>query len=312
MNKNTSSSYSPVVCLLCNISTKVISDHQSGEAICTSCGSVVTNGTWEGGDEGNASQPETTYSRSRGAPSSLARHDRGLYTVISKTNKDAKGQQIETAMINRVYRWRTQDFRSQQYEYKERKMQAAFTQLEKMKDDMGLPVPVVEKSAYIYRKMLEKGLVKGKAAKGSMAAASYVACREIGIPRTLREVSEYSGIDKKELSKVYRKVVTELDLKVPQVDPSWIMAKVANKCGVSEKSKRIAMRVINKIAKEESFAGIDPVGLSGSIIYNVCKENGQNLTQYQIANATGMTVVTIRRNVSLVRNFLDQVESLKV
>ena len=38
--------------------------------------------------------------------------------------------------------------------------------------------------------------------------------------------------------------MVELDLKMPQVDLMRIIVKIANKCGISEKSKRYAMKIM--------------------------------------------------------------------
>ena len=60
----------------------------------------------------NIFDAEDRNSKSRsGSPTSLAKHDRGLSTIIGKINRDASGQQIDSAMKNRIGRWRTWDFK---------------------------------------------------------------------------------------------------------------------------------------------------------------------------------------------------------
>jgi transcription initiation factor TFIIB len=54
---------------------------------------------------------------------------------------------------------------------------------------MGLSNAVIEKTAYIYRKVQEAGLVRGRKVNTVLGASLYVACREFEIPRTLREIS---------------------------------------------------------------------------------------------------------------------------
>ena len=79
---------------------------------------------------------EDRSSKSRtGAPTSLAKHDRGLSTVIGKINRDASGQQFDTAMKNRIGRWRTWDFRTQN-NHAQRNLHNAFAQLDMMKKDI--------------------------------------------------------------------------------------------------------------------------------------------------------------------------------
>ena len=86
-------------CSICNKVNTTITDPNSGEIICSNCGMVISDKiedtihperrmhTFEDGDK-NART---------GAPSSLARHDMGLSTIIGKENKDASGQKIDTA-----------------------------------------------------------------------------------------------------------------------------------------------------------------------------------------------------------------------
>jgi transcription initiation factor TFIIB len=51
-----------------------------------------------------------------------------------------------------------------------------------LKDGLALSNAVVEKAAYIYRKIQQRGLIRGRTISGIMAAVIDAACREIGIP----------------------------------------------------------------------------------------------------------------------------------
>jgi transcription initiation factor TFIIB len=54
---------------------------------------------------------------------------------------------------------------------------------------------VIEKAAYIYRKIYERKLAKGISIKIAITASLFIACRELEIPRTLKEISEISNTD---------------------------------------------------------------------------------------------------------------------
>ena len=97
-----------------------------------------------------------------------------------------------------------------------------------------------------------------------MAASAYIACREIGIPRTLRDIASASNIKRKHLAKAYRLLLIELDLKVPLVDQMKCIAKVANIANLSEKTKRQAMSIMNEVRKDDILlsAGKNPMGLA--------------------------------------------------
>ena len=304
MSQKVINSSSLILCSLCNRDTNILTDQESGEVICTNCGSVMNDKVLETKAEWNAFDSEDRNSKSRtGAPTSLAKHDRGLSTVIGKINRDAAGQQIDIAMKNRINRWRKWDFRSQN-SHAERNLHTAFIHLDMMKSALGLPDSVIEKIAYLYRKIQERGLVRGRTIKGVVAVASYIACREMEIPRTLKEISDISNVREKAISKIYRKVMVELDLKMPQVDLMRIIVKIANKCGISEKAKRYAMKMMAEIIKKEISVGKHPMGLAGAVLYMSCKNYDEGITQGQIAEVAGVTEVTIRHNLDSIMKMI--------
>src|SRR5215475_2386697 len=72
-----------------NYNNNIITDPESGEIICSSCGLVIYNETSvfcgpESKNFGNTQHPERD--RRIGMPNSLARHDMGLSTIIGRSN----------------------------------------------------------------------------------------------------------------------------------------------------------------------------------------------------------------------------------
>ena len=124
----------------------------------------------------------------------------------------------------------------------------------------------------------------------------------MGIPRTLKEISTITDLKEREITRVYRKVIVELDLKIPQDDPIKKIIKIANKCGISEKAKRYAMKMMVEIIKKEISAGKNPMGLAGAVLYTSCKNYGEEITQREIAEAAEVTEVTIRHDLDSITN----------
>ena len=301
MNQKLINSYLSVLCPICNKHSNIITDQNSGELICTACGSVIIDNTEAARSEWTSSNIQEFDFRDRtGAPTSLAKYDRGLSTVIGKMDKDASGRQIDLAMRSRIGRWRTWDARSQTNDSSKRNLQSAFIQLYTMKDVLGLPESAIEKIAYIYRKIQERKLIKGRTIRGALAVASYIACRELGIPRTLKEIAKISNLKEKEVARIYRKVMFELDLKVPQVDTFKEIIKLGNICGISEKAKRRAIKLMMTVMKTEISAGKNPMGLAGAVLYLSCKEYDEEITQSKIAEVAGVTEVTLRHDLDII------------
>ena len=90
------------------------------------------------------------------------RSDMGLSTIIGRTNKDAKGSKINSSMLSAIERLRTSDLEPKSTTSTDKNLTQAFAQLYTLKDKLGLPSAVIEKTAYIYRKAQENRLVLGR------------------------------------------------------------------------------------------------------------------------------------------------------
>jgi len=285
---------------------KIITDSESGEIICVKCGRVISDKLQEIGPEWRTFSTDETEAMTRtGIPQSLARHDMGLSTIIGRTDRDASGNKLDAAMRTRMNRLATWDMRSQLHTPKDRGLRQAFFQLDVLKDKLGLSDSIVEKTAYIYRKAQSRKLTRGRTVSGVLAAAVYIACREMGAHRTLDDIAIACNVKRKELSKDFRVLHTRLDLKIPQQDPMKCIAKVASKAKLSEKTKRHAAQIMNKVTREEISAGKDPMGLAASVLYLSSIENGETITQSNIAEAAGVTEVTVRNRAKELRNKLE-------
>jgi len=173
-------------------------------------------------------------------------------------------------------------------------MRHAFSELGKMKDKLALSDAVIEKTAYIYRKALDKKLVRGRSITALIAASLYAACRDTETPRTLNDITAAINIKRKELALSYRLLVKELDLKMPVVDSIQCIARIASKAGLSEKTKRYAVKILKKAKQNEMSAGKDPMGMAASALYISTLRMGMNCSQRIISQAAGVTEVTVR------------------
>ena len=305
-NHATTAISSPLVkCSGCS-NEKIITDSESGEIICVECGLVISDKLQEIGPEWRTFSTDETEAMTRtGIPQSLARHDMGLSTIIGRTDRDASGNKLDAAMRTRMNRLATWDMRSQLHTPKDRSLRQAFFQLDVLKDKLGLSDSIVEKTAYIYRKAQSRKLTRGRTVSGVLAAAVYIACREMGAHRTLDDIATACNVKRKELSKDFRVLHTRLDLKIPQQDPMKCIVKVASKAKLSEKTRRQAAQIMSNVTRDEISAGKDPMGLAASVLYLSSIKNGETITQSNIAEAAGVTEVTVRTRAKELRNKLE-------
>jgi transcription initiation factor TFIIB len=180
-------------------------------------------------------------------------------------------------------------------------LRQALTELNRLKDKLAISANVLEKAAYLYRKALEKKLVRGRSISAMIAASLYAACRDTETPRTLNDVADAANVKRKDISRCYRLLHKELELKMPVVDSIQLIARISSKLAITEKTKRYAVKVLQEVQKRKESSGKDPMGLAASALYLACVKNGVSITQRDLAEAAGVTEVTIRNRYKTLR-----------
>ncbi len=288
---------------------KLITDTQSGEIFCGGCGFVFSERIEDSGPEHRNFMDSREDSRRAGAGTTLSRHDMGLATIINPKNIDSTGKTLSPYMKSTLNRLRLWDSRSQAHKSSERNFRLAFNYLGRLKDKLAISDATVEKTAYIYRKAIEKGIVRGRSIQSLLAASLYAACRDAETPRTLRDIEEASNIKRKEIFKCYQVLVEKLDLKIPLVDSVQCLSRIGNELKLSEKTKRYGMKVLSDFQKTGKAAGKSPTGLAATTLYLACVKMGEHRTQKQVSKAANITEVTIRNRLADIRNTLNLTDS---
>src|SRR5216117_3440893 len=271
----------------------VVYEHGTGEKICSGCGTVL-------GVEREYVDPlldtnTNLGNMNLGTPSSLAHHDRNLSTMISYSNVDADGVAIsadQRSAIQRMRRWNKISNNNRSYH---RNLKNAFAILIRIKDKLSLSETIVEKSAYYYRKILDQNLIKGRSIKGFVVACVYASCRELNIPRTIEEIAEISNADKIFAGKCYRLLVRSLKIRLPSIDSTSHLARIANNAGISEKTLRHGLHMMSLIKDDPISFGKDPCAMAVAVLYGACLEKGEKTSQSRISMAGNVSVVTLRK-----------------
>ncbi|MCW4011149.1 MAG: transcription initiation factor IIB [Candidatus Bathyarchaeota archaeon] len=276
-------------------SQNLVHDYDTGETICGDCGLVLYQQMLDKGPEWRAFTQEEKASRSRvGSPTSYSIHDKGLSTAISQVDRDASGRKLPLATRLQMWRLRKWQIRSRVHSSRDRNLAQAMSELDRLSGKVSISSPIKEKAALIYRKALDKGLVRGRSISAIAAASLYAACRKSGSPRTLREIAEASLVDKKDVARCYRLLLHELNFHMPVSDPLTYVSKIAEKNGVSGKTQGAAIAILRDARQKRFSAGKDPMGMAAAALYIACLQHNEKITQKDIAEAAGVTEVTVR------------------
>jgi len=305
MSRRRSNQASEEVCSECG-SGNIIHDNESGEIICGNCGLVITGSIINKGPEWRAFTQTEKESRSRvGVPLSFSVHDKGLTTMIGRVGRDAFGRKIPLKTKLQMLRLRKWQIRSRVHSSVDRNLAQAMAELDRLTDKLHIPPSIKEKAAVIYRKALDKGLVRGRSISAIAAASLYAACRTSQTPRTLRELAQHSPIEKKDIARCYRLLLRELNIRMPIPAAQLRVPKIAAKVNVGEKTQQRAVEILREAERLKTTAGKDPMGLAAAALYIACVMNDEKRTQKMIADAAGVTEVTIRNRYKGLKEALD-------
>ncbi len=273
----------------------LVHDYDTGETICGDCGLVLYEQMFDKGPEWRAFTQQEKASRSRvGMPTSYSVHDKGLSTTISQIDRDAFGRKLPLSTRLQMWRLRKWQIRSRVHSSVDRNLAQAMAELDRLSGKVNASPPIKEQAALVYRRALDRGLVRGRSISGVAAASLYAACRKSGLPRSLREIAEASLVNRKDVARCYRLLLQELDFHMPISDPLTYVSKIAEKNGISGKTQGAAIAILREARKQRVASGKDPMGMAAASLYIACLQNNEKITQKDIAEAAGVTEVTVR------------------
>jgi transcription initiation factor TFIIB len=266
-------------CPSCN-STDLIFDNERGELVCNACGLVIEENVTDTGPEWRAFDADQRASRARtGAPIKYTKPNRGLVTEIDLYNKDIRGVRIPSKRQAQLYRMRKWHKRASIASSSERNYLIALPELNRVASYLGLPDNIRESAALLYRKCVQNNLIRGRPIETVVQAVIYAACRAAGMPRTLDEIANISGLPKKEIGRAYRVISHELGLKIPLTDPISYVPRYINALKLSGEAQEKSIALLKEAMAKGLVSGRSPTGVSAAAVYIAGALAGERRTQ---------------------------------
>jgi len=283
-----------VECPECGTHT-LVHDYEKAELVCNKCGLVVDANFIDQGPEWRAFDYEQSIKRSRvGAPMTYTVHDKGLSTLIDWRNRDSHGKSVSSTSRAQLYHLRKWQRRIRLSNATERNLAFTLSELDRMESALGLSQNVRETAAIVYRKAVERNLIRGRSIEGVTAAVLYAVCRQCNVPRTLDEIGEVSRVSRKEIGKTYRFISRELGLKLIPTSPIDYVPRFCSALNLRGEIQSKTVEILRQASEKELTDGRGPTGMAAAAIYIASILCGDRRTQSKIAKVTGVTEVTIR------------------
>ena len=220
--------------------------------------------------------------------------NKGLVTEIDQYNRDVRGGKIAPSQQAQLYRMRKWHKRASISNSVERNLAIALTELNRVASHLGLSESIREAAALLYRKCVERGLIRGRQIESVVSAVIYAICRQFGIPRTLDEIASVAEIPKKEIGRTYRLITQELELKVPLTNPRFYITRFITALRLSGQTQEKSVEILDQAIAKGLISGRGPMGVAAAAVYIASVLTGERRTQKEVADVAGVTEVTIR------------------
>ncbi|XVF16736.1 hypothetical protein REPUB_Repub10bG0057800 [Reevesia pubescens] len=254
-------------CLHCQRNAETILDYRAGYKICSECGlPLECNHDIDETPEWQSSFPDSLENRDQNRPvfeiENLPNH------IVSKPNDrivktpPKKGLKLIGVMADRL----------------------------------GLgSTAIKDRACEIYNMVDVLKTCRGRSMNSILGACLFIACREIGFPRTLNEISIVAnGVPKKDINRAIEAIKKELEVETRTVQPGELVRRFCSKLGMENQAIKAVQEAVQKT--EELDLRRSPKSILAAIIYMIIQLSHDQVSVKDIAIATEVTELTIRKS----------------
>jgi transcription initiation factor TFIIB len=132
------------------------------------------------------------------------------------------------------------------------------------------------------------------------AAAVYIACRELRVPVTLKELAECAGCDVRDVGRCYSAVLEGTHITRPNMNGGSYLHRIALGKPIPGEVYSMAEGIIAR-AGVVGLNGRNPMTLAAAALYLASCDLGEKVTQSEAAEAAGVAEESVRECCKAIR-----------
>ncbi|KAL7197471.1 hypothetical protein ACSBR2_020085 [Camellia fascicularis] len=268
-----------IICTDCKRETEVVFDQSAGDTVCSECGLVLESRSVDETSEWRTF-PSHDSSSDRdparvGDPVTPLLAGTGLCTLIPKTPAAARTG-LRTRLLN-----------------PDSCIIVAF-------EDIGSMADRCDRACEIYKRLEDQKPNTTRNQVALLAACLYIACRNEGKPRTVKEICcVANGATKKEIGRAMEFIVKQLKMEMGEsmgmgtIHAGDYLRRFCSNLGMSHEELKCVQETVQKVQQIDIRRS--PISIAAAIIYMITRLSSKNKPLLQdIANATTVAESTIR------------------
>ncbi|KAJ2712720.1 transcription initiation factor IIB [Coemansia spiralis] len=250
-----------------NVQPNLVHDFGSGELLCADCNAVV-------GDR-----------------------------LIN--SRHAQPRKAATAMgagllAARPMRSRTQGrMATQKCERQERNLVRAFGEIDCTCRAMDLAPEVVQVARELFRRVELESLHRGKSIDAVITTCIFLACRQLSVPRTFKEICSLTQVPLKGIGRTFKLLKEKLGTAPSPMSSDDLTARFCANLSLLSTAQECAVLLGQTAKHRDTLAGKSPVSAAGACIYMASHLVGQPRDTKVISQVAGVSEVTLKNSYKL-------------
>ncbi|KAL8569596.1 Transcription initiation factor IIB [Nucella lapillus] len=274
----------------------LVEDYHAGDMVCPECGLVVGDRVVDVGSEWRTfSNEKSTKDNSRvGAAENPLLEGGELSTMIAAgPGMDCRDEFGKPMYRNR----RTPMYRNRRtLNSSDRSLLNAFHEVNQMSDRLQLPKMIADRASTLFKQVHVGKALKGRSNDAIASACMYIACRQEGVPRTFKEICAVSKISKKEIGRVFKLILKNLETNVEVITTGDFMSRFCSNLGLPLSVQKAATHIARKAVEMDLVPGRSPISVAAAAIYMASQASEDKKSQREIGEIAGVAEVTIRQS----------------
>jgi transcription initiation factor TFIIB len=286
-------------CIECG-KKSIVEDFDTKEKSCSGCGIVV--------DEPNIdyATDETKKEGSGGRTGPQEDPMMQMGTMISQTGKDAFGKQVKATYVengksnNYLYGIITQDKRSKSKGIKT--IIKANNEIIRLCNELKINEEIKQRGAEIFRDVKKEKMTAGRDALVLSAACLYLACRESGQSKTIKDFMRHCNCKTTIFIRYFRTIQKTFEIQTEIMSPKKFISRIASRTEppINAIIEKHACDIVDQLSDQ---AGKDPIGLAAAALCYVCRLKNYKHTLRNIAIAASVNEVTVRNRIKDIEKY---------
>jgi len=249
--------------------TRIIEDKNTGELICLDCGCIVDKIIYAGPEWRAYSYGDRLKRERTGAPITPLLHDLGISSKSSDRSFLLKGgeDRLMIRVLSEIYR---------------------------ISSSLNLPEAVAQTAAILFRKIDKRLKRSRKLCKALPASLLYLSIKIHGVPRSVEEITKFSGVSSKLVFKYSLKLAAALNIK-SSVSIDAYISRIVNALRLNGEVENLASSICEKASELGLTQGRNLRAIAAASVYLAAKNLDAKVSQRSLAKVAEVGLSTLRR-----------------